>query len=438
MYCAHLHPLPMLTSLPLRVLERLADVSPVLRLTLRATCQDLGAWLKPCEQPIKLTHDMGRLPVNMFMHAHKAMGEIPGMNMNMFIPVHKGMGKIPQMNMKMKRSAREGLKNLYVLFVRHATLDEVKECCANSTVFNVDLYTLRSDPAVPSIICEVAAASNRLDVLQWAHSEGYSLQNVVFKASERGFLHILRWVVDHDFDNVIYREAGVTAARNGHVDVVEWIWHVTKLQAANTAALEAAAASHANYPLTEPDFTPGPAWDFYEVAISNGRVNVLKWLNDHCEPLKHVRYPHIVGEIVYGRSIIALAAYHGFIPMIKFLLEHGCELDEYVAQVAAERGHFEALRWLRSRNCPLDSGACTGAAQAFRLDILQWLRAEGCPWDENTCFFATCNPSGNPDGLEILKWARAHGCPWNIQECFECARRYHLVDVIAWILPQLP
>ena len=69
---------------------------------------------------------------------------------------------------------------------------------------------------------------------------------------------------------------------------------------------------------------------------------------------------------------------------------------------------------------------CACAAEYGYLNILKWARENGCEWNSDTCTYAAKNGH-----LETLKWARENGCPWNKKECLIVAKKYP--SVVKWI-----
>ena len=76
--------------------------------------------------------------------------------------------------------------------------------------------------------------------------------------------------------------------------------------------------------------------------------------------------------------------------------------------VIASKGYLEILKWARENGCNWDSLTCSFAAENGHLNVLQWARENGCYWNSDTCYGAA--KGGH---LEVLKWARENGCDWN-------------------------
>ena len=76
--------------------------------------------------------------------------------------------------------------------------------------------------------------------------------------------------------------------------------------------------------------------------------------------------------------------------------------------VIASKGYLGLLKWARENGCDWNSYTCCNAAQNGHLEVLRWARENGCDWDSLTCSYAAQN-----DHLEVLRWARENGCNWN-------------------------
>ena len=83
-----------------------------------------------------------------------------------------------------------------------------------------------------------------------------------------------------------------------------------------------------------------------------------------------------------------------------------------VCNIAAENGWLDLLKWGRQNGCEWDSYVCSRAAENGNLEILKWARQNGCEWNSSVCMNAATNGH-----LEVLKWAKLNGCV--------CGGEYH-------------
>jgi len=77
------------------------------------------------------------------------------------------------------------------------------------------------------------------------------------------------------------------------------------------------------------------------------------------------------------------------------------------ASVVAERGWLSVLSWARDKGCDWNETTCASAARGGHSEILQWLRQRECPWNILTSLYAAW--SGN---TEMLRWVIEQGCVW--------------------------
>ena len=97
-------------------------------------------------------------------------------------------------------------------------------------------------------------------------------------------------------------------------------------------------------------------------------------------------------NVVFNNDIMKWAAKHGYLEVMKYLLENGCPWA-YAYDYAADGGHLECLMWLHENGYPWDSDACAHAADGH-LECLMWLHENGCPLDTLTSSWAAlenCN-----------------------------------------------
>lgn len=130
------------------------------------------------------------------------------------------------------------------------------------------------------------------------------------------------------------------------------------------------------------------------VAAENGHVHALECLAD---------VDAAFGVAAYW------AALHGKrpLPVLQWLLDHGCPWDGTVCTVAIDNcSDLSVLQWLLDHGCPRDEDTCAHAGAKGRLEALQCLPAAGCPWDERTWVCAL--EDGHP---ATARWALENGCP---------------------------
>ncbi|GLC45461.1 hypothetical protein PLESTM_001738300 [Pleodorina starrii] len=216
--------------------------------------------------------------------------------------------------------------------------------------------------------------------LKWLRGRGYPLGAAVANAAvEFGNLAALRFLVE---------QAGVrptgnllpvmTAARRGHLTVLQYL-HASGLPVdTRSVAEEAARAGH----------LPLVAWavEGLGVAPADGTD-----------------------------SLLDCAAESGNLELMVWLHVRGWALGPSpIPNRAAERGCEEALEWLVERGCPfpLDGGAYLGAADNGDLAMLRYLHRLGCPWGPPGKLLAVCiSIEYSVASAAVLQCLLDLGCP---------------------------
>src|SRR5579872_4120649 len=148
---------------------------------------------------------------------------------------------------------------------------------------------------------------------------------------------------------------------------------------------------------------------------TKGYLNVLKWARElGCQ---------------WNPDTCANAALHGHLEVLSWAIKNGCRRGSRICPNASQNGHFHILEWAHKNhyfNSITFEGCFFVAANAGRLDILIWLKEHG--GELNHC---VCSCAARHGHLHILKWAREHNCDWNEDVCFDAAEHGHL-DVLGW------
>src|SRR5580658_9215216 len=77
---------------------------------------------------------------------------------------------------------------------------------------------------------------------------------------------------------------------------------------------------------------------------------------------------------------------------------------EKFINIVAKLGYLNIIQWARENGCDWDSSTCSDAARGDHLEVLKWARGNGCDWNSLTCSYAA-----QGGYLEVLKWARENG-----------------------------
>lgn len=320
-------------------------------------------------------------------------------------------------------------------------------------------------------VCELIAKTGNLQVLKWAHHEGFPWnENTCFAAAENGNLSCLQYAHEHGCQ---YRCAKLwkAAAFGGHIAVLEWLLTID-CPFDEEACAGAAAGGHLDAlkwlltigcPIDE---------DACAGAAANGRLDVLKWLRERTNPFSwdswtaccaaengHVdclEYAHKNGCDIGDRGLVRGAAKNGHLDCLKYMLDNGFYVDRYTCEEAAKYGHVECLKCARERQppAPWDLMVTYHAAEWGYLDCLKYALDNGCPtdprmwhtaaargqirilqyamhekgfqFDEGVCASAAANGQ-----LDTLVWLHEEGCPWDKSTC-EKAAKYGQFDCLKY------
>ncbi|KAE9018277.1 hypothetical protein PR003_g14053 [Phytophthora rubi] len=298
----------------------------------------------------------------------------------------------------------------------------------------------------------------------------HSWWNAIVIACERGYLEMLKWLMDHPLgqelcgnmkahDEYLIRLAGphdqteimgylyeqggaeeigvvreyaavfMTAIRDGRCKMVRWL--IENIPFPNFGQPGDMAIAISMIDLTQNEDTQAnqvAAWwsrsrNVMDFAAGSGHVDMFKWLM--------ANHPQTVTKDAMDR-----AACCGHLEMVQWLHQNrseGCTttaMDE-----AASRGHFEVVKWLHSnREEGCTQAAMDGAAEGGHLEIVKWLhinRSEGCTKK-------AMDGAARKGHLNTLKWLcanRSEGC--NPKAIYGALKHGHLA-VLDWLHAHFP
>ena len=167
---------------------------------------------------------------------------------------------------------------------------------------------------------------------------------------------------------------------------------------------------------------------FWYSAARYGRVDVMEWAYQQgYSRVWKERYMHAY----IGEKICAVAAQYGRLSCLQYLIENGCEWNDYTVINAAANGHLSILQWAKEIGCSWNSvRICNVAAECGHLTCLKWARENGFEWDCETCTIAAFNGH-----LSCLQWARENGCPWN-KSTYRVAKICGNPDLLKYVIDQ--
>ena len=165
-------------------------------------------------------------------------------------------------------------------------------------------------------VCKAAVESGSLDVLQWAHHKGFSLDHEAFEAAVTG----------------------------GSLEILDWLWH---------------NGCQAQDPIN-PEFEA----DLFFWPSHDGRIDVLEWL------FSKGFQPDFSAWICPAKI--------GNFAVLECLLEHNCPGNEVVCPTAAGVGTLDVVKWARNHGFPW-TNTMPSALIGGHTEIVSWAQAQGCP-----------------------------------------------------------
>lgn len=187
-----------------------------------------------------------------------------------------------------------------------------------------------------------------------------------------------------------------------------------------------------------------------EIAARKGYLPIIKWLVENGCPLDEFIFAEAVvgGNLnvleflkqnccpFYPDSCLYEAATKGNLQIIKWLLKNGCSLadvDKWTFETAARKGHLQIIKWFVENGCSIrivNEVSFKEVAEGGHLHVMQWLHENGCPFDKLTFAYATrCGK------VENLEWLLDSNFPWD-KNCYLQATEYNKLDTLQWLLEQ--
>ncbi len=308
-----------------------------------------------------------------------------------------------------------------------------------------------------------AAEAGNLPLLQSLCAEGCPVNSVDVTAAKNGHLHVLQWLVASRH-NIRYEMVCKEAAKRNDRRLLEWVEargvNFDDPRLNDSACAGAAAGGHLDLLQWLKAKIPGQSYDSdsclgeCSLAAQGGHLSVLQWFEE-----RGVNFTEMYG-LCYA------AAQGGHLEVLKWLRTKGCPWEWSTFSMIMETGQFEMIQWACANDCPrllggsnsfpyrdgvkygnvallqwafdknwpLDTGGdlreelCELAAQRGNLPVLQWLRSHDSEWGQ------TCRYAAERGHLEVLKWAHFAGAPLDyVHISYYPALIGGHRDVLAWL-----
>lgn len=258
-------------------------------------------------------------------------------------------------------------------------------------------------------VCSVIGRSGRLDLLGWCLSRDDFGRSSMVGVSERSCAATVNWALQHSVQ--CWLEAYTVAAGCNDIDLLDSLYaHKAHFFArgfprgCHISRPEHAAAKNGNIDVLQwLRSAPGYTTNYCSAtaaAARAGRMDVLCWLAQN--------------DLLFTLTTLPCeeAARCGSEEIVRWLhFDKGCPWDEFVTLAAVEGGHLALFQWLCSQECPYNLGAAMRrAVKHGHINFMEWAAANGTPCDP--CAFTSAAQDGQ---LEALRWYRARGGCWD--EC---------------------
>lgn len=185
--------------------------------------------------------------------------------------------------------------------------------------------------------------------------------------AKSGNLASLQWVQTHGLDDEWdWDVLALTAARNGHVNILEWV------------------IDHCTYQDGGDDEIT-----MLSEALKGGHHDAAEWIYKRLEMDGPLNMGKSFRKSAAAGDLCASAAMGGSIKVLRWLRETlKCSWDERTCEAAVRYGHPELLQWARDNGAAWGQDICSIAIQRGHLEILQWLIVNGAPYDIDECISA--------------------------------------------------
>lgn len=176
----------------------------------------------------------------------------------------------------------------------------------------------------------------------------YTSEDYIANAARHGYIDLLKWIHYHYMQvDPHFSDLGGISIHNGHVAVFQWLVESCNLDI-----------------------------DFYTIrSAAVHSLDVLRWTLTKTSNIKfHVLGSGSVKDIAENCLLPAVAATHGNIQMLDWLVSQGVRIGHDIYSCAAIKGHINVLQWGIDHGVPRnESSAYAFAAQSGQLEALKWL-----------------------------------------------------------------
>lgn len=132
-------------------------------------------------------------------------------------------------------------------------------------------------------------------------------------------------------------------------------------------------------------------------AAQSANLEMIKWLKQ--TEFGREYYPT---EYIFDRAVEG-----GSLEVVKYFLDEDCPCDEdTVCGTAAAENHLQLLKYLRDHGFDLNYETFRDAVYSDNVEILEWLKENKCPWDA-----VAIERARRSNKKRALRWLLENGCP---------------------------
>ncbi|GLE02881.1 hypothetical protein PINS_up011745 [Pythium insidiosum] len=254
----------------------------------------------------------------------------------------------------------------------------IERAAAEGHKFLVKHLAISTERKDESLVMDFAARNGHLEILQWLHGTpalSRCSTRAMDDAAKNGHLDIVQWLHANRTEGCTLK-AMDGAAMNGHLGIVQWL-HAHRSEGCTTKAMDLAAQNGHVAVLAWLDAhrAEGCTTLSLEYAAGEGHIATVKWL---CEKQRKVDVSSAAAPAMVK------AARGGYLPVLEYLGEAFPDLFEAagarMVHAAIANGHVDLVTWLISA-LPVKALKCEAGASHSWMDvaaefgqvaILQW------------------------------------------------------------------
>lgn len=181
-----------------------------------------------------------------------------------------------------------------------------------------------------------AGNSGQLEFIKWLKARQGNASQAILPAARNGHVEVLEWILK-EVEDSWDRQIAIQAAIHGQLEVCQWVYKRDKF-------------IFCNHEL--------------EHAAKGGHLAVVRWIYYH-------------GIIILTETAFANAANSGNLKLLQWLKEVGCPWNKYAFHKALRNGNLENLEWLWKHKCPRGNWNFGCAGKGGHLEVCKWLYAKG-------------------------------------------------------------